>query len=96
MTTINRREAIGAAVGCLSLSKTEATPAPRERPWAKRAAGLELTEGAYADYCAWREWFDRKADIVIGENELDRVTLYGLMCDLADGAFGIESEQATR
>lgn len=60
------------------------------RPWAKRARELDESEGAYADFAAWKQWLEKSfADWGVEDDEFIEtythdVHLYAIMCDLAD------------
>lgn len=61
------------------------------RPWEKRAEELFEAEGPYADYAAWWEWLtgklaeDGSPECLDECDEIDKATIYAIMCDLADG-----------
>jgi hypothetical protein len=62
---------------------SETTP---ETPWTKRALELAATEGYYADYAAWQEWFDARLDGELG-GAVDTVhasKMYAAYCSLFD------------
>lgn len=56
-------------------------------PWEKRSKELEATEGVYADYAAWCEWFwsfaseaTENTTLYIDFSECDKVLLYSAFC----------------
>jgi hypothetical protein len=64
-----------------------------KRPWHDRAEALFATEGHWADYAAWREWFAREtgdtcpemAEAVLDDAAGAAVHIYVLFCRVADG-----------
>jgi hypothetical protein len=76
------------------MAASEWSAQPEERqdsPWSARAAELETTEGPYADFVAFEEWFARESDRHCqllpdtGFDALDiyqRVALYSMFVDV--------------
>ena len=61
---------------------------PRLRPWHRYAIALEDTEGHYADFAGWEHWMTEqpsRQELIEGMETVDRVRLYAVCCDSADG-----------
>ena len=61
-------------------------------PWSGRASELQESEGPYADFAAWTEWFSAWLErqpidpgIYLGESE--KAFLYAAFCEACQGSF---------